>query len=310
MTMMTNAITTQGASLDLKAIDRADLQPTTKAKYKREIENLTRAGVNPLDVDALTVYADGLKSSRKSFLKSALRLMTIGFEKNLKGRATPENIAQVQAGVYRLEAMRGAVNVKTHKGTKAHTWLSQKQVTEITKLCGTDLEGRRDWIVLGLLLGAGLRREELAALTFDALKQQPMKYGKVRDVLQIKGKGAKDRVIPIKPILADHLREWREAVQGGLVARSLGMGKQLGGSMSAVGIFQLVRKYGRKIGVPELAPHDLRRSYAQLGYEAGVPITQISVLLGHSTVATTQKYLNLNLDLETTVSDFIPLSGD
>ena len=45
---------------------------------------------------------------------------------------------------------------------------------------------------------------------------------------------------------------------------------------------------------------------AQLGYEAGVPITQISKLLGHATVATTQRYLNLDLDLETTISDFIP----
>ncbi len=206
--------------------------------------------------------------------------------------------------------MRSAVKVKTHKGTKAHIWLSQKQVKEITKLCKDDLEGRRDWIVLGLFLGAGLRREELAALTFAALKQQPVKGSKVRDVLQVKGKGAKDRVIPIKPIIADHLRAWKVTVKGGLIARSLGMVKKLGGSISAVAIFQLVRKYGVKIGIPDLAPHDLRRTFAQLGYEAGVPITQISVLLGHSSVATTQKYLNLNLDLETTVSDFIPLSGD
>ena len=42
------------------------------------------------------------------------------------------------------------------------------------------------------------------------------------------------------------------------------------------------RKYGVKIGLPELASHDLRRTFAQLGYEAGVPIAQISILLGHS----------------------------
>lgn len=71
-----------------------------------------------------------------------------------------------------------------------------------------------------------------------------------------------------------------------------------------------INKYGCKIGVPQLAPHDLRRTYAQLGYEAGVPITQISTLLGHANIATTQKYLDLSLDLETTASDFIPLSGD
>jgi integrase len=94
------------------------------------------------------------------------------------------------------------------------------------------------------------------------------------------------------------------------VARSLGRKKELGKSMSAVAIFHLVNKYGKKIGLPNLAPHDLRRTFAQLGYDAGVPITQLSVLLGHSSIDVTQKYLNLDLDLETTVSDFIPLSGD
>lgn len=288
----------------------ADLQPTTKIKYKREIENLVRSGVNPLDLNELTNYANGLKSSRKSFLKSALRLMSSGHKQGLKSSATPENIAQVQASVYRLEAMQDAIQIKSRKGTKAHIWLSPKQVEEITQLCRNDLEGRRDWIVLGLLLGAGLRREEAATLTFGALKQQPTKDGNVRDVLQVKGKGAKDRVIPINATLARRLREWKEEVGDGNIARSLGMGKVVGESMSAVAIFQLVQKYGEKIGVPELAPHDCRRSFAQIGLDAGVPITQISVLLGHNNVSTTQKYLNLSLDLETTASDYVPLSGD
>ena len=137
-------------------------------------------------------------------------------------------------------------------------------------------------------LTAGLRREELTELTFDALKQ----------------------LIPIKKLLADRLREWKEITGGGYVARSLEMSKQLGESISGVAIFQLVRKYGSKIGLPQLAPHDLRRTYAQLGYEIGVPITQISTRLGHANVATTQRYLDLSLDLETTASDFIPLGGD
>jgi len=233
--------------------------------------------------------------------------MYAGVEWELKANATPDNLATVQASLLRLDAMRDAVQVPQHKGTKAHTWLSQKQVAEITALCSDTLEGKRDWIVLGLLLGAGLRREELATLTFDALKQQPTKTGKPRDVLQVTGKGAKDRVIPISEKLGNRLREWKEIAGGGYIARSLGMKCELGESMSAVAIFQIVRKYGAKIWIPELAPHDLRRTYAQLGYEAGISITQISTLLGHSSVTTTQKYLNLALDLESTASDFIPL---
>jgi integrase len=307
--MSTNALIKHN-EIDVSAIKRADLAESTKTKYTREIEALARAGVNPFDHNALTEYAASLKSSRRAFLKSALRLMTADYEHALKSGATPENLPAVQAAIFRLEAMRGTVKVNAHKGRKAHTWLSQAQVKEITSLCADDLEGKRDWIVLGLLLGAGLRREELVSLTFDALKTMPTKNGKMRDVLEVKGKGAKDRVIPIKPILAERLREWREIVGGGLVARSLGMKKELGESLSAVGAFQIVRRYGALIGVPELDPHDLRRTYAQLGYEAGVPITQIKELLAHASVATTQKYLDLSLDLETTASDFIPLSGD
>ena len=76
--------------------------------------------------------------------------------------------------------------------------------------------------------------------------------------------------------------------------------------MSTTAIYDLVQKRGKMINKPDLQPHDLRRSYAQLGYEAGVPLTQISKLLGHADLSTTQKYLNLELDLETTISDFIP----
>jgi len=91
------------------------------------------------------------------------------------------------------------------------------------------------------------------------------------------------------------------------LCRSLGRKRELGEGISAIGVFNIVRKHGAMIGLPELDPHDLRRTYAQLGYEAGVPITQIAKLLGHASVKTTQTYLNLELDLETTISDFIPL---
>ena len=297
---------------DMTAIDRADLQPTTKYKYKRELAAMRSAGINPLDYDALKDYADNLKSSRKTFLKSALRMISMDYERDAKGSATPENIAQVQTVIYRLDAMRGAVKVKKHKGNKAHTWLSQAQVKEITAACSDDLIGRRDWIVLGLLLGAGLRRDELSNITFDAIKQQPTRGGKVRNVLQVTGKGDKTRVIPISALLAERLAEWREVVKGGKIARSItkGKGAVIGDSLSTIGIFKLVSSYGIAIGKDELAPHDLRRTYAQLGYEAGIPLTQLQTLLGHESIATTQRYLDLNLDLETTVSDFIPLSGD
>ena len=294
-------------TLDMSAIDRAALQPSTKAKYKREIQVMYEAGVNPANFPALQQYADTLKSSRKQFLKSAIRLMVMGIEQDMKANATPKNLKQTQAALLRLEAMQNAVTVETTKGTKAHTWLSQSQVFQLTCLCGDTLEGKRDYIILGLLLGAGLRREEMVNLTFDNLKQQPTKT-KQRTVIEVTGKGNKSRVIPISDKLAKHLQEWQEIVQGGYIARAMTRSGELTDSMSAVSVYELVNRYGKQIGMDTLAPHDLRRTFAQLGYEAGVPITQISTLLGHSSVATTQRYLNLSLDLESTASDFIPLA--
>ena len=116
--------------------------------------------------------------------------MTLDYEQNIKANATPQNIQVAQSAIMRLEAMRAAVTVPAHKGTKAHTWLSPAEVQQITALCDDSLDGKRDWIILGLLLGAGLRREELAALKFDAIKTQPTKKG-VRVVLEVTGKGAK-----------------------------------------------------------------------------------------------------------------------
>lgn len=187
---MTRAVIVPTSPLDLSAIDRADLAPSTKAQYRKEIAKMAAAGVNPTDHAQLQEYAASLKQSSRQFLKSALRLMTQDLEQTIKANARPETIAETQAALYRLDAMQNAVHVDVPKGQKAHTWLSASQVVQLTSQCPDTLEGKRDWIVLGLLLGAGLRREELAGLRFDAIKTLPMKDGGSRTVIEVTGKGS------------------------------------------------------------------------------------------------------------------------
>jgi integrase len=230
--------------------------------------------------------------------------------------ATPENIAKVQAAINNAEVIANTIKTKQSEGQKAHTWLSQKQVADLLAACHVRKSGnpeaaivaQRDRLAIGLLVAAGLRRKEAVELTFDDVKLQPV-GDKMRTVIQVKGKGAKDRVIPISDKLANAITEWGAVVgDNGRILRSLGRNKNPGESMSTTALYNIVQKRGELIGKPDLQPHDLRRTFAQLGYEAGVPITQISVLLGHANVETTQRYLNLELDLESTVSDFIPFS--
>lgn len=307
--MNTLTIVSQTAGADILAMIESNpkLQPTTKAQYRKAITNYLAAGHSLADAQALTTYAANLPKSSRAFLKAAVRLWGDSVALKAKAGATPETIAAVQATVYRLEALNEAIQVEASKGQKAHTWLTQNEVKRLLDSCNINTtQGQRDKVILGLLVGAGLRREELVNLAFEDVIIQPV-AGKFRTVLNVVGKGAKDRVVPINDKLAAALETWGALVgHTGAIARAVSKGSAVRDSISAIGIFEIVSKAGTAISKLGLAPHDLRRTYAQLGYEAGVPITQISKLLGHSNVATTQKYLNLDLDLGTTVSDFIP----
>jgi len=302
-----NALTTQNTLETFhNLIDQTDRADGTKDKYKRAITKALQANVDLSSRESIRAYAQTLSKSGKAHLKAVITLLTTEYKEELEANVTNDTLADTQVKLMRLNAIAKAVKVEASKGQKAHTWLTQSEVKTLLDTVNTNtIQGKRDKIMLGLLVGAGLRREELTGLTFEDVLLQPL-AGKFRTVLNIRGKGAKDRAVPINDRLATALDDWKGIVGNGYVARSITKGGAIGESLSAIGVFHIVRQAGESIGKPELAPHDLRRTYAQLGYEAGVPITQISKLLGHASVATTQRYLNLDLNLETTVSDFIP----
>jgi len=316
---MQNALTTP-ATFDAEnfALDAIQNNPrfakSTKHQYTKAIKNYLATGESITDPHALTAYAGTVGSSTAAFLKAAVKVLAVEVAHQVKSGATAANVLEAQAMIYRAEALQSAIKVTTPKGSKAHTWLSQMQVTELLTACKTRKSGnpeaaivaQRDRLAIGLLLAAGLRRQEAVNLKFSDIQLQPI-GDKMRTVLNVKGKGAKDRIIPISNELANALSAWGAVVGGtGKVLRSLGRNKKLGESMTTTALYNLVQKRGGIIGKDDLQPHDLRRTFAQLGHEAGVSITQISTLLGHANLETTQRYLNLQIDLEKTISDFIP----
>jgi len=291
----------------LHMLQTANLAASTRQKYTRVVESYLATGGSLTDSATLTAFAVTLSPSRRGHLKSAVRKWTEMMATAVKGQATPDNINSIQATLLRFESLQEAITVSAPKGTKTHTWLSQKEVQQLLRQpeIGTAL-GRRDKIALGLCVAAGLRREEAVAVKFADMEQLPSGES-TRTVIQVRGKGAKDRTVPIRASLAADMMAWSAEIGvDGYVLRSLGRGNRLGEGLTAVSLFRIVAKYGKQIGKPELTPHDLRRSFAHLGYDAGVPITQISILLGHASIETTMRYLNLALDIDTTVSDFIP----
>ena len=70
-------------------------------------------------------------------------------------------------------------------------------------------------------------------------------------------------------------------------------------------VWHVVKTYAMKLGIPKLAPHDLRRSCARLCHAAGGELEQIQFLLGHVSVQTTERYLGCKQRLREAVNDRI-----
>jgi site-specific recombinase XerC len=293
---------------DLSPLDRATLADGTRRNYKTAILLLIASNVNVRDYQALADYALSLSHSGRANLKAALAILTRDAVNQAKTSNMP--VEDIQRFLWQMEAMNEAIQVSRPTTERTPHWLSQDQVDTITEAAlNTSL---RDYIVMSILLGAGLRREELETLTFDALSQISGEYGMV-DILTVIGKGDKKRVIPIASALAARIREWQAVVGGGRIARRMYKGGKIGASLTAPRIFAMVRKYGLYVGIKDLDPHDCRRSYGRLMYFSNKKdIMKVMVLLGHKSVETTQIYIGvkISIDLDSTPLGALQVAGD
>jgi integrase len=82
-------------------------------------------------------------------------------------------------------------------------------------------------------------------------------------------------------------------------------GRVLGDGISEKAIWHVVRSSASQVGVPALAPHDLRRTCARLCRNAGGELDQIQLLLGHVSIQTTEQYLGSRQRIRSAVNDRI-----
>ncbi len=74
--------------------------------------------------------------------------------------------------------------------------------------------------------------------------------------------------------------------------------------MTSQAIWDVVQEY---LPIGNIAPHDLRRTFAKLADKAGAPLAQIQKTLGHASIQTTEKYIGYDLDLHNAPSDYVKL---
>lgn len=148
----------------------------------------------------------------------------------------------------------------------------------------------RDWAMLELLYGTAIRVGELAGLDLGDIDAE-------RLTIRVTGKGDKERVVPIGlpayRALAAWLKHGRPQWVTPESARAFFLGKR-GRRVGQRQIRNVVHAAASRVGEPDIAPHGLRHSAATHLLEGGADLRSVQELLGHSSLATTQRYTHVS----------------
>lgn len=208
--------------------------------------------------------------------------------------------AQIASGIKAIKGIR-------HEGTRTGNWLAKTQAQQMLNLPdASTLKGLRDRAILALLIGCGLRRSEVVHLTFDRVQQRDGRWV----LVDLIGKRNKVRSVPMPSWAKQAIDAYAGAanVVDGIMFRPINKaGRLTGEHMTEQAVYNLVTQYAVALGIRNLAPHDLRRTFAKLAHKGGSGLDQIQLSLGHSSIQTTERYLGIEQDLTTAPCDVLGL---
>ena len=191
-------------------------------------------------------------------------------------------------------------------GVRTGNWITLEQAQVLINTPDiTTLKGLRDRAILAVMLNAGLRRSEMAKLTFDHIQQRNARWV----IVDLTGKGNRVRSVPIASWAKQALDEWTETAgfSKGHIFRPINKGDRLSGEhLTSQAIQDVVKEYANKTGL-KISAHDTRRTFAQLSYQAGAPLDQVQLSLGHASIQTTERYLGTKQNLSIAPCDMMKL---
>jgi len=206
-----------------------------------------------------------------------------------------------------------AAAISRVKGSKRHgirtgQWLTREQAERLISIPNVStLKGKRDRALLSVLVGCGLRRKEVTMLSIEHIQLRDARWA----IVDLIGKGGRVRTVPMPSWTKNAIDTWITAagINNGLVFRPINKrGLITGNSMTPRSIFEVVQACGSRIDVANLAPHDLRRTFAKLAHKGRAALEQIQLSLGHASVTTTERYLGVRQDLTDAPCDHLGLA--
>ena len=193
------------------------------------------------------------------------------------------------------------------QGSRLGNWLTREQAKELLAVPDrSTLKGKRDFVIIALLVGCALRRRELASLKIEDIQLREGRWV----IIDLRGKGGRIRTVAVPIWVKQAIDTWITAAklgEGRLLRPLSKSGKILRDWLGDWAIWSVVEKSSKQIGIEHFGAHDLRRTCAKLCRKNGGDLEQIKFLLGHSSIQTTERYLGSEQDLAVAVNDNLGL---
>lgn len=272
------------ATLRVHLADERGLSPNTVAAYDRDARQLAGfcAGFaidDPAEVTPLVLRRFLAELNRCGYARASLA----------------RKAATVRA-LFRLLSVRGLVDGDPAAGLAAgrgqRSLPRVLRVDEVERLLAAPDAapgGLRDRALLEFLYASGARVSELVDLDDDAVDV----HG---GVARLRGKGDKERVVPlgepVRAAVARWLDEGRSALVGG--STTVVFCNASGRRLHPRSVRRIVARHAAAAGLSRVTPHTLRHSYATHLLEGGADLRSVQELLGHTALATTQIYTHVS----------------
>jgi integrase/recombinase XerD len=178
------------------------------------------------------------------------------------------------------------------KTQKLPAVLSRDEVNQLLAAPqGSSTTALRDRALLEVLYACGLRASEAVGLSLDDVDLD-------EEILRARGKGSKERLVPIGREAVAALRVYLNRARPALVG--LGPERHVfvnrrGGALSRQGLYKIVQGHASTVGLKDrMSPHTLRHTFATHLLAGGCDLRTLQEMLGHADIATTQLYTHLS----------------
>ncbi|MDR0741716.1 MAG: tyrosine recombinase XerC [Rickettsiales bacterium] len=220
--------------------------------------------------------------------------------RNLSNKSTARALSSVRTFYKYMDRARGIKNdaiglISSPKvSRKLSKAIEAKDVADMQDAvraldAGEPWIAARDWALVVLIFGCGLRISEALGLTNTDMKNRP-------DVLRILGKGGKERLVPVLPAVNDAIEKYIGLRPFGHDPDDPLFRSVRGLTMTARMAEKVIEKLRHYLQLPDyVTPHALRHTFATVLLSNGADLRSLQELLGHSSLSTTQLYTKVNM---------------